>query len=42
MGFVLAMEHPAQRFVEGEKALMLLGDIRDGEPSQVRVADWVK
>ena len=42
MCFVLAMEHPAQRFVEGEKALMLLGDIRDGEPSQVRVADWVK
>lgn len=42
MCFVMAMENPAQRFVEGEKALMLLGDIHDGEPTQVRVADWVK
>jgi len=42
MCFVLSLERPSQRFVEGEKSLMLLGDIRDGEPVQVRAADWVK
>ena len=28
--------------VEGAKALMLLGEVRDGAAVQVRVADWVK
>ena len=42
MCFVLSMEKPAQRLVEGEKALMLLGDVKDGQPVEIRVADWVK
>lgn len=42
MCFVLGLENPAHRFVEGEKALMLLGDIVDGQETPVRVADWVK
>ena len=42
MCFVLGLTNPAQRLVQGEKSLMLMDDIRDGEPTQVRVADWVK
>ena len=42
MCFVMALENPTQRFVQGEKALMLLGDIVDGQPAHVRVSDWVK
>ena len=42
MCFVLSLEHPHNRMITGEKSLMLLGDINDGEPAQVRVADWVK
>jgi len=41
MCFVMSLEHPVQRLVEGERALMLLGDVQDGAPVQVRVADWV-
>ena len=40
--FVLSLENPRERFIEGEKSLMLVGDIKDGQPAQVRVADWVK
>ncbi len=40
--FVLALEHPQKRLIEGEKSLMLLSDMRDGEPLQVRPADWVR
>ena len=39
--FVLALENPRRRLIEGEKSLMLLSDIRDGEPISVRPADWV-
>ena len=39
--FVLALEHPKKRLVEGEKTLMLLSDMRDGEPLAVRPADWI-
>ena len=39
--FVLALENPKKRLVEGEKALMLLSDMRDGEPFTVRPADWI-
>ena len=28
--------------IEGEKALMLLSDIRQGEPLRVRPADWIR
>lgn len=41
MCFVLALENPKKRMVEGEKALMLLSDMRDGEPMSVRPADWI-
>ena len=40
--FVLALEKPKKRLIEGEKALMLLSDIRDGEELTVRPADWIK
>ena len=40
--FVLALEKPKKRLVEGEKALMLLSDMRDGEPLTVRPADWIE
>ena len=40
--FVLSLEHPKERLVNDAKSLMLLGDIRDGEAAQMRVADWVK
>jgi len=39
--FVLALEEPKKRLIEGEKALMLLSDMRDGEPLSVRPADWI-
>lgn len=39
--FVLALEHPQKRLIEGETALMLLSDIRRGEPLTVRPADWI-
>jgi len=40
--FVLALESPQHRQIEGEKALMLLSDIRQGEPLRVRPADWIR
>ena len=40
--FVLALENPKHRMVNGEKSLMLLSDIRDGEPLGVRPADWIQ
>ena len=40
--FVLALEHPKKRVIEGEKSLMLLSDMRDGEPMNVRPADWIE
>lgn len=40
--FVLALENPKKRLIEGEKALMLLSDMRDGEPFTVRPADWIE
>ena len=39
--FVLALENPQHRLIEGEKSLMLLSDIRQGEPLHVRPADWI-
>lgn len=39
--FVLALEEPKKRLIEGEKSLMLLSDMRDGEPLSVRPADWI-
>lgn len=40
--FVLALENPKHRAIEGEKALMLLSDMRDGSPLTIRPADWIK
>ena len=40
--FVLALENPKHRLVEGEKTLMLLSDIKDGEMLNIRPADWIK
>ncbi len=40
--FVLALEHPKKRLIEGEKTLMLLSDVRDGEPVCVKPAPWIK
>ena len=39
--FVMALE-PSARLMENQRALMLLDEVRTGEPIQVRVADWVK
>lgn len=39
--FVMALE-PSGHLMENQKALMLLDEVRSGEPIQVRVADWVK
>ena len=39
--FVMALE-PSARLMENQRALMLLGEVRDGAAVQVRVADWVK
>jgi len=40
--FVLALENPKNRQIEGEKALMLLSDMRNGQPFTVRPADWIE
>ena len=40
--FVLALEHPKNRLIQGEKSLMLLSDFQSGEPFSVRPADWIK
>ena len=40
--FVLALEEPKKRLIEGEKSLMLLSDMRDGAPLTVRPADWIQ
>ena len=40
--FVLALENPKRRLVEGEKTLMLFSDIKDGEMLNIRPADWIK
>ena len=40
--FVLALENPKHRLVEGEKTLMLLSYIQDGEMLNIRPADWIK
>ena len=39
--FVMALE-PSARLMENQRALMLLDEVRTGEPIQVHVADWVK
>ena len=39
--FVLGMETPPSRQIEGEKCLMLLSDLKQGEPYTVRPADWI-
>ena len=39
--FVMTLE-PSAHLMENQKALMLLDEVRPGEPIQVRVADWVK
>ena len=40
--FVLALENPKHRLVQGEKTLMLLSDIKDGETLKIRPADWIQ
>ena len=40
--FVLALENPKHRSVQGEKTLMVISDLRDGEPLSIRPADWIK
>ena len=40
--FVMAMDHPEHPLADNECALMMLGDIVDGETVNVRVSDWVK
>ncbi len=40
--FVLALENPKHRSIQGEKTLMLISDIRDGEPLDIRPADWIE
>ena len=40
--FVLALENPKHRSIQGEKSLMVLSDIRDGEPLQIRPAAWIE
>ena len=40
--FVLALENPKHRSIQGEKSLMLISDIRDGEPLSIRPADWIE
>ncbi len=40
--FVLALENPKHRSIQGEKTLMLISDIRDGEPLDIRPADWIQ
>ena len=40
--FVMALDNPKHPLAENEHALMLMGDIIDGETVSVRVSDWVK
>ena len=40
--FVLAVESEKQQVMAGEKALMLLSDMRDGADFSIRPADWIK
>ena len=42
MCFVMALDNPDQRMENNVKSLMLLSDIVDGQPINVRVSDWVK
>ena len=39
--FVMSLERSAH-LLDNQKSLMLLGEVRTGEPVQVRVAEWVK
>ncbi len=39
--FVLAVESEKRRLGPGEKALMLLSDMREGEAFSIRPADWI-
>ena len=40
--FVLALENPKKRQIEGEKSLMVISDMRENEPLMVRPADWIE
>ena len=40
--FVLAVESEKQQVMAGEKALMLLSDMRDGADFSIRPADWIQ
>ena len=40
--FVLALENPKHRSIEGEKSLMILRDIKEGQPLDIRPADWIE
>ena len=40
--FVLALEKPKYRAIQGEKTLMFLSDVRNGEPLRVYPADWIE
>ena len=42
MCFVMALDNPDQRMADNVKSLMMLSDIVDGQPINVRVSDWVK
>ena len=41
MCFVMAMES-AEKAIENQKSLMIMGDIVDGQVADIRVSDWVK
>ena len=40
--FVLALENPKHRSIEGEKSLMILRDIKEGQPLDIRPAEWIE
>ena len=40
--FVLAMENPKHRSIQGERSLMVLRDIKEGQPLDIRPADWIE
>lgn len=40
--FVLALKNPREKLIEGEKSLMVLSDMRDGQPLDVRPSDWIE
>ena len=40
--FVLAMENQGKHLVDGERSLMLLSDIKHGEPLRVTPSDWIQ